>query len=417
MSIIRKLSVEELDEFVQIDTNAYPGVFNHSPEVQQRLKQQFHTTQESDPRTDYYGLFRDERLLGGMRLHHYTMNFSSTLMEVGGVGSVAVDLLHKKEGVAKELIEYFIAYFRNKNCPLVMLYPFRLDFYKKMGFGYGTKMNQYKIKPSSFPKYLGEKKLQFLTENHTKHILDCYNRYASTQHGMMLRTEIEADSFFKNPNLLYVGYVEEDKVLGYLSFTFKKESETNFSFNDLHVKEFIYENVEAKNQLFSFLHSQFDQINRVVIHTQDEYFHFPLQNPTNGTNHLLPSVYHEIECSGLGLMYRVVDVAGFFKVLKGHNFNNVTSRIKFVIQDSFVNENSGPIMVNFTDGIASVVDNSDYEFVVSIDISDFSSLVMGVVTAKALFQNGLLAISDYRKLGVLNRLFQTEEKPICMTAF
>lgn len=417
MSSIRKLTIEELDDFIKIDTNAYPGVVTHSPDVQLKLKQQVQKTQLHDPQTDYYGLFRNEKLLGGMRIHRYTMNFCSQLIEVGGVGSIAVDLLHKKEGVAKELVQYFISYSRERNIPIVMLYPFRLDFYKSMGFGYGTKMNQYKINPTSFPKYVGNKEVQYLTEDNKKGVLACYNRYAVTQHGMCLRTESEADALFKNPNVLYVGFMKDNKIEGYLSFSFKKESDTNFLLNDLHVKEFIYETSEAKQQLVGFLYNQFDQINRVIVNTQDEYFHYSICDPTNGSNQLIPSCYHETHTSGLGIMYRVIDVAGLFETLKSHNFNDISYALKITVEDSFVPENSGSVVVHFEKGYAQVVEDSVPNAEIKLDVSDFSSLVMGAVNARALYQLGLLTLSKPEDLGIINRLFLTDEKPICMTAF
>jgi len=54
-----------------------------------------------------YGLFEDGRLIGVMRLYDFTMKLLSTRTLVGGVGSVAVDLLHKKEKIARDMILYF----------------------------------------------------------------------------------------------------------------------------------------------------------------------------------------------------------------------------------------------------------------------------------------------------------------------
>ncbi|MFS0861823.1 enhanced intracellular survival protein Eis [Fredinandcohnia sp. 179-A 10B2 NHS] len=417
MSSIRKLTIEELDHFIRIDTNAYPGVVTHSPEVQMKLKQQIQNTQLHDPQADYYGLFRNEKVVGGMRIHHFTMNFCSQLIEVGGVGSIAVDLLHKKEGVAKELIQYFISYFRERRVPIVMLYPFRLDFYKRMGFGYGTKMNQFKINPASFLKNLGNKEVQYLTEEDKKDVLDCYNRYAEIQHGMCLRTDSEADTLFKNPNVLYVGLKKDNKIEGYLSFSFKKKSDTNFLLNDLIVKEFIYETSEAKQQLVGFLHNQFDQINRVIVNTQDEFFHYSITDPTNGSNHLIPSCYHETHTTGLGIMYRIIDVAGLFETLNNHNFNDISYSVKITVEDSFVPENSGSVVVDFEQGYAQIVEDSVPNAEIKLDVSDFSSLVMGAVNAKALYQQGLLTITKPEDIGIINRLFLTDDKPICMTAF
>jgi predicted acetyltransferase len=47
---------------------------------------------------------------------------------------------------------YFLRHYREQGAPLVALYPFRPDFYRQMGFGYGTKMDQHRVKPSALPR-------------------------------------------------------------------------------------------------------------------------------------------------------------------------------------------------------------------------------------------------------------------------
>ncbi|MBE4909554.1 GNAT family N-acetyltransferase [Bacillus luteolus] len=415
MSLIKKLSLEELDEFIRIDTNAYPGVYNHSPDVQERIKKSITKTQLEDESADYYGIYRDTKLVGGMRIHHFTANVLSSKVPVGGIGSVAVDLLYKKEKVAKEILEYFVRHFRENQVSLVALYPFRPDFYSQMGFGYGTKMNQYKVKPEGFRKDLlsSKNQIQFLTKEHKDLVVECYQRYAVKTHGMMDKTAFGAEALFVNPNQLMVGYVQNGKVEGYLSFSIKKESETNFVFNDIHVKEFVYENKEALSQLLTFLHSQADQFNRIVFNTHDEHFHFLLNDPSNGSNQLIPSVYHESHTSGVGLMYRVVDVARF---LEEHRFGMVDCTVKFNVKDSFFPENEQTLVVEFIDGKATEV-NGPYEVEVTMDISDFSSVVMCATDISSLYRYGAVDISDETYLKRLDVLFKTHEKPICMTAF
>jgi predicted acetyltransferase len=62
-----------------------------------------------------------------MCLHDFTMDFLGVRIPAGGVGQVAVDLLHKKEHVAKEMMAYALRHYRELGVPLVSLYPFRPD--------------------------------------------------------------------------------------------------------------------------------------------------------------------------------------------------------------------------------------------------------------------------------------------------
>lgn len=163
MSEIRKLNEQEMRNYIDIVTNAYPGIMNPSSEAKEDTFKRLLDRQFNDESLDFMGLFRNNKLLGGMRVHYHKMNLFSKLIPVGGVGLVAVDLLHKKEKVAKELIESFMNIFLEKGVSMVLLYPFRPDFYKKMGFGYGPKMHQYRISPLSFPKGPSKSNFRFLS--------------------------------------------------------------------------------------------------------------------------------------------------------------------------------------------------------------------------------------------------------------
>lgn len=418
MSEIRKLTYADLKEFVEIVINAYPGAMkDRTPEFKEKLLSRMIDRQSNDPSIDFYGLFREKQLLGGMRIHYYQMNLFSKIIVVGGVGQVAVDLLHKKEKVAKELIEAFLTMFLEKGVNMVALYPFRPDFYKKMGFGYGPKIHQFQFKPGSFPMSKSKFGLKYLTSADKEKVKHCYTRYVKNTHGMFIKTEVELDAMFSNPDNTLIGFEEGSQMSGYILFSFAKKSETNFVHNDLIIKEFIYESPEALLQLSNFLHTQADQVNRVVWNTQEENAHFFIQDPRNGSNHLIPSVYHESNTSGVGLMYRIINVKGIFEELEEHNFNHVNTRLKLDIKDTFLPQNNQKHILHVNDGWMKLVENGDYDLELSMDISDFSSLLMGVVTFKELYFFGKATLSHPDDWMKMNQLFAVLEKPRCITAF
>lgn len=416
-SVIRKLNIEEIPSFVDIAVNAYPGTTKNTSDFKERLITTLTTLQEKEKSIEFYGVFRDGKLVGGMRIHYFEMNLYSRIIEVGGVGLVAVDLLHKKEKVAKDLISYFIEHFINRDVSLVALYPFRPDFYKKMGFGYGTKINHYVIEPSSFPIKGSKTGLTFLNENDKTLIKDCYNQYAKSTHGMMLKTDYDVDVMFKNPEHRLVGYLNGDVLEGYLMFSFKKMSETNFVHNHIVIKEMIYQNPEALSKLSTFLHSQNDQISRIELTTQDDTIEYFIDDPRNGTNHLIPSVYHESNTAGVGLMYRIINIERFIEDLGESQFNHETINLAINVKDSFIEKNSKRIVMALNEGKATVTHEEKADVEMTIEISDLSSLLMGAISFQKLFQYGRVEVSDKKKIQQIATLFSNRPKPICMTAF
>ncbi len=416
--VIEKI-VKEQDfvSFVNIVVGAYPGRMNGAQPTKEQLKNLFMYNQSNDESLHYYGLWENDKLIGGMRLHDFQMNLFSNMLPVGGVGLVAVDLLNKKEKVAKKLIEQFFNIFLEKNIHFVALYPFRPDFYKKMGFGYGPKIYQYLVEPLSFPKGPTKKHLKYLTIEDQQQLIDCYNRVAAKKHGMFLKTKSEVSFIFKNIENYVIAMEQQGTVQGYIVFSFKKQSDNNFMLNNLVIKEFIYETPQALLELSTFLNSQADQVNRIEWNTQEENVHFFLGDVRNGTNQLIPSVYHASAMSGVGLMYRIINVKGFIDELKTRNFNGVTLTFKLNVMDSLLIENNQQLIIEAVKGTIKILESGSYDTEVTIDIAELSSLIMGVVTVQELFMLSQIKVSDEQYLQALQQFFFVIEKPTCLSAF
>ncbi|HEY8365164.1 MAG TPA: GNAT family N-acetyltransferase [Haloplasmataceae bacterium] len=413
MRTIKLIPDEHLKEVVNIYINSYPA-YKVTEEYKERLLNRFKFLQEKHPFAKFYGIYEDSSLLGKMIIYSYNMNYNGHKLKVNGVGAIGVDLLHKKEKLAKDLVTYFLNHSKEQGVNLAILYPFRPDFYKKMGFGYGTKMNQYVIKPESFPK--GNKQgLSYLNLDDAQAMCDCYNRVAKVTHGMIEMYDWEFKEYFNNPNLKIIGYKENDRIEGYLMFTFNNDA--SFLINDIKVHSIIYENCKALSQILAFLNSQSDQVRHCIINTLDDNFHFLLNDPRNNSNNLIPSVYHESNKQGVGLMYRVIDIVGIFNDLKKYNFNNQNLILKLSITDSFIKDNDKSFIIEFIDGYAKTSDNKKYDVEIKLDIADFSSMLLGVVDFKSLYYYNLAKISDLSYLDAVNTVFKMERKPICLTDF
>ncbi len=417
MSEVKRLADADFDDFVTIGVNAYPGMRIVSAEDRERLRQHFLKTHHEDPTAAFYGLYRGGKLLGGMRLHDFTMTMFCTKIKAQGVGFVAVDIAHKKEKVARDMMAFFLEHCQRKRATLALLYPFRPDFYKRMGFGYGTKMSRYRVKPASLPRGDSKEHIRMLRAEDKPALLACYNRYAARTHGMIERSARDFDRLFDRPEPRVVGYTDDGQILGYLVFTFQRGKEDNWLVNDVVVREFVYETREALSELLTFLHTQLDQINAIVFDTQDDSFHHLPLDPRNGMDNLIGPVYHESNTQGVGLMYRVVDTRGIFGLLREHNFGGQNCRLKLSITDSFVPHNHGSTIVHFERGRPHVEEGGDFEVEVRLDISDFSSLLMGVISFQSLYRYGLADISDAQYVDTVNALFKAEQKPVCMTDF
>ncbi|MEE8597546.1 MAG: GNAT family N-acetyltransferase [bacterium] len=416
MSVIKKLPKKDYTAFVDIVANAYPG-FKIITEQDKKKSKKRLLTLAKDTAVNHYGLYRKGKLLGGMALYDFNMNLLSIKIKIGGIGLIGVDLLHKKEQVCKEMVYYFLEQYRKKGVNLVGLYPFRPDFYKKMGFGYGTKVSQYRVKPADLPKGKSKAHIHFLKKTDKRALKNCYYRFFTKMHGMIENRDYKWDDLFDHPEVKIIGYKKGNKILGYIVFTFKKSKGDNWLDNDILVREFIYEDRDVFLELLTFLHIQLDQFNHVIFGIHDEYLHHLLLDPRNGSDNLLMPLAHETNVQGVGIMYKVINMKGMFKSMRKHNFNNQTCNLKIFIMDSFFKKNEGSTIIQFEKGKPSIRSKHDYDVEIRLDVSDFSSLLMGVVNFKTLYKYGIAEISTPQYIDTVNKIFITEEKPMCTTLF
>ncbi len=352
-----------------------------------------------------------------MKLYDFKMNVFGHFFPLGGLGSVAVDLLHKKEKVAKDIVTYFLNHYDEQDYSLTALYPFRPDFYYKMGFGYGTKKDQYKVVPDAFPDFGNKQDLTYLTEEDSQAVVNCYNEYASKHHGFFYADDPHFDAYLKSFKTKVIGVKKNGKITGFSVFTFNRESENNVLSNNIHIHQLIYNEPNALQQISTFFHSQKDQVNRIMISTQDLDFHYLLDDARNDSNNLIPPVFHETNKSGIGIMYRIINVKRFFQQLGKHHFNRVSTTVTFNVRDSFYKKNEGPVTVSFNNGKPFVTQGAKAQITIDIDISDLSSLVLGIVDFKKLYMYGRAKVSDEQYVDDVNLLFHTTESPICTTGF
>jgi len=413
---IRPLTDEELGLFARIAANAYPAMRLGTEEEVRGFAERLRDRMDP-PADSLYGAFGDDALVGGMRLIEFHMNVRGETLPTGGVGLVAVDLLHKKEKVARDLIASFLDWCGERSAPFAALYPFRPDFYKRMGFGYGAKSSQYHLRPDAFPASGDRSALRYLSIADKEAIGACYAGVQRRTHGMMEKLPIELGRYLEGGDARVIGYERDGTLGGYMAFGFDTDPKGNFIVNNLHVRELIYESREALAALLTFLNSQADQIARVVIETQDETFHHLFAEPRDDSGLLFPSVYHQTNTQGVGIMYRVVDTRAAWAALAGVDFGGETLRLRLHARDSFRPANDEQITVAVSDGKPRLSEVGAHDVALDLDIAEFSSLLMGAVDLESLYLYGLAEVSDATWIPRLTRLFATPRKPITTTPF
>jgi len=403
------MTESNIPDMVQLVKNAYPRFASsiNAEGMAERSKR---------PNVKYYCVHSGNKQVGGFLLWDFEMNARKSMIKVGGIGSVAVDLCHKKEKVCREILRYFIDNLRGRDVNMAVLYPFNSAFYYKMGFGFGNLLQQFRLRPDDLPGGSSKSHIVILSESDAAELAKFYNSQVAVTHGLMTKTADEFTAILKQPDNSVVAYVKDGAVHGYLVFRFEKGSDESFLVNDMVVSELLFDTPEAFAELMAFLKSQSDQVRYVIVNTQDEGFIYSVADPRNHMGRVLSSVYQECCRTGLGLMYRICDVKGFFSDMANCRFGNLSMKLGLNVRDSFVPENNGALVLKSDNGLCTVSEGVS-DVTIDIGIAELSSMVMGCANLTQLVKYAKATISDERWLDPLSCAFSLEEKPVCYTTF
>ena len=412
MSFVKMLSDGDFEDYVRMSLEAYPAMFtDFSAEQSAGWIKRMKAQQGEMGAVQYVGCFRYGKLVGAMRMHSFEMNVHGEVIKAIGVGNMSVDLTRKKEHVAKEMMEYYHQWGLDNDASFAILWPFRPDFYVKMGYGYGRKMNKYMVRPDDLPR--GSKEgVRFMNSDDIDALHACFNKYASETHGMVLKPKSFYERLFRRYKV--VGYEEDGIIRGFVAFKFRKLKEDHFLLQNIQVEYLIYHDREGLGRLLAFLQTQLDQVERIEFITMDDDLHFLAKDPRNGEPHIF-FTSQESNVQGVGMMYRILNKERFISELS-HDFNGVSLKVKFNVEDSLLPSNHGSIVVHFGGG-KQVLGESSYDVEVSLNVEWFSSLIMGVVDFRKLWLYGLVEVSDESYMEKLDTLFHVAKKPETIEEF
>ena len=409
MAVIREIEDREYERLAEIAAQTYPRIPAEARSAEALRKR------GSQQGVHFFGCFRNGRMLAMMRLHDFSVYLRGGYLPMGGVGFVGVDLLHKKQHICRDMLQFFLQHNQDKKVPLVGLYAFRPDFYHKMGFGFGPKRHCYRFKPAAIPRRGDKSHLRFMTGRDREGLDRCYRQWLERHNGHIVRTGDDWDYLLNPKNGFLVGYEHDSRLQGYLVGAFRPGHPAHFMHQHLEVSELVYNTPAALNGLLTFLHDQADQVDRVLLLSYDGSLHHLCADPRNGNMEFL-YLTHQTNVSGVGIMYRVIDVPGMFRNLRHYRFPGPDLRLAVTVSDSFLPDNQGTYTLAFEQGKATQVSGA-CDARITLGIQHLSSLIVGAVSFKRLYWLGLAGISDVRLLDQVDRLFLPQEPGGCLTLF
>lgn len=397
---IREMQKEDVKEFVELYHDAYPGPNLNHTQWEEMIQKRF----DRDNMKTLIAVDENDRILGGLSLIDYTLYQKYNQLPAGGIGGVCVSFDAKKRGVAKFLMTDVIRRMKEAGKIVSILYPFRHDFYQKMGWGQVGELKEYRFKPASLESYPERQWVRRYQSKDLEQVKECYETFARQGNCMAARSEGYWERKMQSKPSLYV-YEKDGKVEGYIHVIFEKGS-SMLSY-DMQVEEMVYTSQEAYFGLLGFIASQFDQVENVIYYThRKDPFHHLLKEPRREED-LFHHLYHYSQRVGISWMFRVLDVE---KALAARlNYNAANLEVNFVIEDSFLPKQSGSYRLTLKDGKPEVVRGGEGDLKVKLDISTFSQFFAGYLSLRDAVWLRKAEVSDESVVSEIDHAFYLPE--------
>ena len=240
---IRPLTEADIEAYLDIYLNSYPAYKSLDEECRQHFRDKHRLELREDRQTQTVGLFEDGTLLATMKLIRFSMNFFGKMQPACGLMALEVHPLHKKKGVALEMVRYFEDYARRIDALLTLLLPFQIGFYRRMGYGFAGKLYEYHLPTAALPKVDAavREHLRLMQPEDFDAALACHSRFAAKNHGMVEKFEEEVRAARGDIQVRRIGYYDGGQLRGYVAYRFESASDSNYTQNRLSVEELVYE--------------------------------------------------------------------------------------------------------------------------------------------------------------------------------
>jgi hypothetical protein len=280
--------------------------------------------------------------------------------------------------------------------------------------------------------------VRILGPNDLDAVLACTERVRPHVNGLLAKQRHLMERVLGDADLRYVGVEGAGLLRAYMQTSVELDEERR-NRDTLVVRDVHAEDDAAFAALLAYLRSQQDQFHRIAIESQDDALYLAAaSDPRDGSDvAVAPPAAHRVAETGLGIMYRLLDVERAFAHLPAadapftlrlevedefYPATNGTWTFRFgphgaPVRDDRAMPNGGaPDGARHVDGAASG-HGTEPRATLRIGIADLSSLVVGSLDLPALVRHRLAALEPAAMLPRVARAFAVEQRPICNTRF
>lgn len=203
-----------------------------------------------------------------LQAHPLRQWVAGRLLDVTGIGTVAISPTHRRHGIAASLMGGALRAGRDRGDVASALYPFRASFYRRLGYGEAGQVLQYRVPPATLPDTAERVRVELIEDPAGRAVvLTMYNEWAATQTGQLERGPTVWRHMCETPGRVLVACrsedVRADTVDGYALVTYRNDLPVEDRY--LEVDELVWTKPSARRALYGWLASLGDQWQQLLL--------------------------------------------------------------------------------------------------------------------------------------------------------
>ncbi len=372
--IVRKLLPEENYKSKIVGSIAFEFTLDYE-KVQENNEEKREPVNGVDEKL-YAGFADDnETIYGCMGAYPYEIRYDGATSMMLGIGGVSTLPPYRRNGVIRECFKLFFKESYEKGVLFSYLYPFSRSYYRKFGYESNSRVIQWTIDFKALKPFNVGGRVELVMPDSDHETVDkIYSTMYKNYNMSVVRSKDNYKYFYKrgtfsDQRYAYIHYNKNDDPDAFIMF--KKVTEEGKNIMECtHTfpskNDFLFSDTEGFKGLIDFA---------LTFASNYDAIRFKLPDDICLDGLINEGIFTSCKSQQLG-MVRVIDVE---KVLRASRYKGTGSAV-VKINDSHIEQNNATFAVNFENGECKSIEKSYIECDASMDISTFSTLILGSYT-------------------------------------
>lgn len=306
-------------------------------------------------------------------------------LSTAGIGAVAVAADQRRRGWARELLRHLQAEALTAGRTLSMLYPFRVDFYRSLGWGVAELREEHRFPVASLPRSDEARRVRVGTAAELDELLPVYQRFRHTRNGLLDRDGAGWMKLLLFRGVPFVAVYEGDAgPEGYLFYRHVQDRPA-LAVQRIQVDELVWTTDAAWRGLWGFVRDLEDQADVVsYMPREDDGILAYLQNPVPVDAPTFGRLYPRTSERGPGIMAKILDP---IRVAAERTYGPGSGSLQVRLTDP-LDDRELAFSLRIADGRGASGPPGDAGEHLHTDLATWTELQCGTVTVAQAIRNG-----------------------------